>query len=77
MLVVTGIFENGRFIPDTSVSIPQSKRVTLTIEENCSVETKLVNKWREIGEAILACDEYLPGEPAPILLRTAAETEVL
>jgi hypothetical protein len=33
MLVVTGIFENERFIPDKPVSIPQNKKVIVTIEE--------------------------------------------
>lgn len=33
MLVITGMFENERFIPDTPVVIPQKKKVTITIEE--------------------------------------------
>jgi hypothetical protein len=33
MLVVTGIFENERFIPDKPVTIPQKKKVTVTIDE--------------------------------------------
>ena len=33
MLVITGVFENERFIPDRAVSIPQKKKVTVTIEE--------------------------------------------
>ena len=33
MLVVTGIFYNERFIPDRPVSIPQRKRVTITIDD--------------------------------------------
>lgn len=33
MLVVTGIFENERFIPDRPISIPQKKKVVVTIEE--------------------------------------------
>ena len=33
MLVVTGFFENERFIPDEPISLPQHKRVILTIEE--------------------------------------------
>ena len=33
MLVITGIFENERFIPDKPVNIPQKKKVTVTIEE--------------------------------------------
>ena len=33
MLVVTGIFENETFVPDKPVSLPQKKRVIITIEE--------------------------------------------
>ena len=33
MLVITGIFEDGRFIPDSPVIIPQKKKVVVTIEE--------------------------------------------
>ncbi|MDR0302106.1 MAG: DUF104 domain-containing protein [Treponema sp.] len=33
MLVITGIFENERFIPDKPISIPQKKKVTITIDE--------------------------------------------
>ena len=33
MLVITGIFEDGRIIPDKPVSIPQKKKVVVTIEE--------------------------------------------
>ena len=51
MLVVTGVFDNGQFIPDKPVSIPQKKRVIVTIEEEPET-TSLQNKWREIGEAV-------------------------
>ena len=34
MLVVTGVFENERFIPDKPVSLPQKKKVIVTIEEH-------------------------------------------
>ena len=39
MLVVTGIFDNERFIPDRPVSIPQKKKVVVTIEEEKNAET--------------------------------------
>ena len=77
MLVITGIFENERFIPDGPVSIPQNKKVIVTIEEEPETQTKTANKWREIGEAILNCDEDLPGSPQPIQFRTIAEMESL
>ena len=33
MLVITGVFENERFIPDEPVKIPQKKKVMITIED--------------------------------------------
>ena len=42
MLVITGIFENERFIPDKPVSIPQKKKVIVTIEEQ-KEENEFVN----------------------------------
>ena len=33
MLVITGIFDNERFIPDKPVNIPQKTKVVVTIEE--------------------------------------------
>jgi len=39
------------------------------------MEIKPVNKWREIGEAILNGDEELSGNPQPIQFRTVAEME--
>jgi hypothetical protein len=77
MLVVTGIFEDERFIPDRPVSIPQKKKVVVTIEEKPEIEINPKNKWREIGEAILNCDEKLLGSPQPVQLRTIAEMEAL
>jgi len=77
MLVVTGVFENERFIPDRQVYIPQKKKVVVTIDENYNAEIKPVNKWREIGEAILNCDEELPGNPQSVQFRTVAEMEAL
>jgi len=77
MLVVTGVFENERFIPDRPVSIPQKRKVVVTIEENSDAEIKSLQRWREIGEAILNCDEELPGNPQPIQFRTIAEMEAL
>ena len=42
MLVVTGTFENERFIPDRPVSIPQKKKAVVIIEESPDVITKPV-----------------------------------
>ena len=38
MLVATGYFENKTFIPDEPVSIPQGKRVVVTIEEDKTIK---------------------------------------
>ena len=44
MLVITGIFDNEHFIPDRPVSIPQKKKVTVTIEEEQPVELSTSEK---------------------------------
>ena len=38
MLVITGTFENERFIPDRPVSLPQRKKAIVIIEEEKPVE---------------------------------------
>ena len=49
MLVITGIFENERFIPDNPVYIPQRKKVVVTIEEKKPVELSLkIEERREM-----------------------------
>jgi hypothetical protein len=34
MLVITGIFEDEKFIPDEPIVIPQKKKVVVTIEDD-------------------------------------------
>jgi len=46
MLVITGIFENERFIPDRPVSLPQKKKVIVTIEEH-TAEASSTEKYVE------------------------------
>ena len=41
MLVVTGIFENERFIPDRPITIPQKKKVTVTIDDETDTKLEL------------------------------------
>ena len=41
MLVLTGIFENERFIPDMPISIPQRKKVTVTIDDETDIKHEL------------------------------------
>ena len=47
MLVATGVFENERFVPDKPISLPQKKRVIVTIEEE--IENKNPS-FRELAE---------------------------
>ena len=77
MLIATGIFENERFIPDTPISIPQKRKVVVTIEEDTSMEVKPEMTWRQLCEAIHDCTEELPGEPQPVTFRTIEEMELL
>jgi len=44
MLVITGIFENERFIPDKPISIPQKKKVTITIDEELPTLAKKASR---------------------------------
>jgi S-adenosylmethionine synthetase len=43
MLVITGIFEDERFIPDEPVVIPQNKKVVVTIEEEPKTVSNVQN----------------------------------
>jgi hypothetical protein len=40
MLVVTGFFDKETFFPDSPVSIPQKKKVIVTIEEETETNEK-------------------------------------
>jgi hypothetical protein len=46
MLVVTGIFDNERFIPDTPIAIPQKKKVVVTIEDNVDNYAKIKKEYQ-------------------------------
>jgi hypothetical protein len=50
MLVITGFFENERFIPDSPISIPQNKKVIVTIED-CTSEEKTEQPVKHFSEA--------------------------
>jgi hypothetical protein len=76
MLVITGFFRDEKFVPDIPISIPQNKKVVLTIEEEQPL-IKTEMSWREICNEILNCDEELIGEPQPVKFRTIAEMEAL
>ena len=51
MLVITGVFENERFIPDRPISIPQKKKVTITIDEDLPVNITARADRRAIFDA--------------------------
>ena len=40
MLVITGMFENERFIPDKPIPIPQKIKVTVTIDDELPIITQ-------------------------------------
>ncbi|MDR1804225.1 MAG: DUF104 domain-containing protein [Treponema sp.] len=81
LLTVEGYFENGRFIPNTSIHIPEGKKTIVTIldeEVNKEKEQKMYKKlWDEIIDEIENSDEALEGEPERLRFRTPEETEAL
>ena len=76
MLIVTGIFENERFIPDRPVSIPQKKRVVVTIEEDVTVEEKPV-KHSAFGRLNAYANSSLIQEEKGAWEKTVAEKYAL
>ena len=42
MLVITGVFENERFIPDKPFTIPQGTRVVVVAEETAPLSARKV-----------------------------------
>jgi len=64
MLVITGIFENERFIPDRPVSLPQKKKVVVTIEEQ-TAETSSKEKPVETRFPVLTMAQIEEWSKAP------------
>jgi predicted DNA-binding antitoxin AbrB/MazE fold protein len=81
LLAIEGYFEEGRFIADTPVSIPEGKKTIVTVLDeavNKNKEQKAYKKlWDEIIDEIENSDEVLEGEPERLHFRTPEETEVL
>ena len=80
MLVIQGFFENGVFIPNEPVAdLKGRQEATLTIQEPDEEKEKQeqINRWTEILDDILKCDEELTGEPERIHLRTPEEIDIL
>ena len=66
MLVITGIFENERFIPDSPVNIPQKKKVVLTFEEEDGPNTEIGQKlaaFRQLTEEVKKSNKTDPLPP--------------
>ena len=66
MLVITGIFDNERFIPDRPVSIPQKKKVTVTIEEQKTLSPEIEQKlaaFRQLTEEVKELNKTDPLPP--------------
>ena len=61
MLVITGVFENERFIPDNPVSIPQKKKVTIIIEEHTTEASGTVKPVEFSIQERIAAAERLVG----------------
>ena len=58
-----GYFEKGQFVPIGTVSIPERRRVILTVlDEPVPIhpENKQAKAWREFFETVNASDEEVP-----------------
>jgi len=81
LLVVEGYFEDGRFIPNNPIRIPEGKKTIVTVLDeaiNAEKERKAYKKlWDEIIDEIENSDEVLEGEPERLRFRTPEETEAL
>ena len=66
MLVITGVFENERFIPDKQVEIPQKKKAVLTFEDETSHDTEIARKlatFRQLTEEVKKSNKTDPLPP--------------
>ena len=63
MLVITGFFENETFIPDRPVSLPQRKRVIVTIEEE---KERRELSFKELAEQAKISRARIKAETGPI-----------
>ncbi|MDR0499156.1 MAG: hypothetical protein LBH03_05425 [Holophagales bacterium] len=77
MLVVSGFFENGVFVPDKPLAnITGKQRAVLNIEEMDDGKKQVrINAWREFSRAVRASDEALEGEPERISFKTPEQIE--
>jgi predicted DNA-binding antitoxin AbrB/MazE fold protein len=62
MLVITGFFENGKFIPDNPISLPEKTRAIIKVEETEDVLPVIPDEaWDEFFEEL----EKIEGEELP------------
>jgi len=79
MLVVSGFFENGVFVPDRPIAnIKGKQRAVLNIEEMDDGKKQVrINAWREFSRAVKASDEVLEGEPERVRFKAPEQIESL
>jgi hypothetical protein len=62
MLVITGFFEKGKFVPDTPVSLPEKTRAVIQVENANDALPIISNEaWDEFRKGI----EAVEGEEIP------------
>ena len=62
MFVVTGVFDNERFIPDKPISLPQNKKVVITIDDTAKETSIKQNPNGKIQFNKLMINEMLQDE---------------
>jgi len=79
MLVVSGFFENGVFVPDRPLAnIKGKQRAVLNIEEmDDGKKQARIDAWREFSRAVKASGEMLEGEPERVRFKTPEQIESL
>ena len=66
MLVITGIFEDGRFIPDEPVSIPQKKKVKVIVDEGTAKDMEITEKLAKLEYINNNLKELNETDPLPL-----------
>jgi leucyl aminopeptidase (aminopeptidase T) len=81
MLALQGYFQEGRFVTDTFVQIPERKRAIVTVLDEDVDGAKDIRAhqafWEEIIEDLQNCDEVLDGEPERLHFRSPEGTDAL
>ena len=61
MLVITGIFEDGRFIPDKPITIPEKRKVKIILEDHMEETNKTTMTVEQSIEDRISLAESLIG----------------